>query len=895
VTNLVKVRVYELARELGMDDSKPLMKILRDMGYDVKTASNTLSDEAVKKIREVVAPHMDQARKETPAPAPKVEEPARKSSPPPAAVRVRTPDRVVRIANRATSAEKEAILDRHRRKLLGESPMETALEAKLSIQEPVPVSVPEVTPPQPTPAPEVVEEVAAQVVPSTPPVEVVKDAELPSAPTSVTTPTPAQPQAVAQVQGSDASKGEARPKVPVDQQIAAEYRERPQAPAPVTPPPAQPAQESRGFQKPPGGPKTREISPSRGPKKPAKPGMPVSPGLTHQQKAPGRFGRQHGSRGPARRDQRSAVRVETVKALDLPELISVADLAGRLGTSPGEIIKSLIKEGQMVSINQALDYTTASRLAESYGFVVQESMDELPDMDLLETEDSGELQSRPPVVTVLGHVDHGKTSLLDAIRSANVTASEAGGITQRIGAYTVRHGTDEVTFIDTPGHEAFTQMRARGAQVTDVAILVVAADDGVMPQTVEAINHAKAAKVPIIVAVNKVDKPNANPDRVLQQLTEYNLVPESWGGDTITVSVSALKKQGIDELLEMIQLVSEMANLRANPDRPASGSIIEAGLDKGVGPVATVLVQNGTLRVGDIVVVGRTWGRVRGLRGADGKNIKSAGPSYPAEIIGLNEIPDAGDHMQVVEDEKMAKQVSEARSDKSRASRIRAVGGKTSLEDFLSTSGDNALKELRVIVKADGQGSLEALLASLDKQSTEEVKLVVTHSAVGAIRESDVMLANASQAMIIGFNVRPDASVKRLAEQDGVEIRLYRVIYHLLEDIRKAMAGLLAPDVSEVALGRVEVRQVLKVTRVGKIAGCYVLEGKITRDSEIRLVRDGIVIHEGRLESLKRFKDDAREVSEGFECGLTILNYPDVQEGDILEAFRKEVTAREEL
>jgi translation initiation factor IF-2 len=587
--------------------------------------------------------------------------------------------------------------------------------------------------------------------------------------------------------------------------------------------------------------------------------------------------------------------VETVKALDLPELISVADLASRLSISPGEVIKALIKEGQMVSINQALDYATAARLAEGYGFIVAESIDELPDMDLLETEDDGELQPRPAVVTVLGHVDHGKTSLLDAIRSANVTASEAGGITQRIGAYTVKHGDEEITFIDTPGHEAFTQMRARGAQVTDIAILVVAADDGVMPQTVEAINHAKAAKVPIIVAVNKIDKPNANPDKVLQQLTEYNLVPESWGGDTITVGVSALKKEGITELLEMIQLVSEMQNLRANPDRPATGSIIEAGLDKGVGPVATVLVQNGTLRVGDTIVVGRTWGRVRGLRAADGKNVKFAGPSYPAEIIGLNEIPNAGDHMQVVEDEKVAKQVAEARSDKSRANRIRAVGGKTSLEDFLSTSGDNALKEFRVIVKADGQGSLEALLASLDKQSTDEVKLVVTHSAVGAIRESDVMLANASQAMIIGFNVRPDASVKRLAEQDGVEIRLYRVIYHMLEEIRKAMAGLLAPDVSEVFLGRVEVRQVLKVTRVGKIAGCYVVEGKITRDSEVRLVRDGILIHEGRLESLKRFKDDAREVSEGFECGLTILNYSDVQEGDILEAFRKEVTAREDL
>lgn len=887
MNNISKVRVYELAKELGMDDSKPLMKLLRDMGYDVKTASNTLSDEAVKKIREVIAPHMEQARKENSPPVPKVNEPKKSAAAASRVVAPATPNRVVRIANRATDAEKEAILDRHRRKLSGESPVETALEAKQSIQEPV----------APPPAP-VVEEVPVPAVTEPVVEEVAAGANPPSQPMADAS-RPAEPAPVA----DSGRPGDNRPR-PVDQQIAAEYRDR--APAP-TPPPAAPPVDNRGAFKPnqPGGPKTREISPSRGPIKkggPQKPGVSVAPGLTHQQKPPGRFGggrHQGGGRGGPRRShhhQHHAPKVETVKALDLPELISVADLAGRLSTSPGELIKALIKEGQMVSINQALDYATAARLAEQYGFIVQESADELPDLVLLEDEDTGAATPRPPVVTVLGHVDHGKTSLLDAIRSANVTASEAGGITQRIGAYTVHTPGDKVvTFIDTPGHEAFTQMRARGAQVTDVAILVVAADDGVMPQTVEAINHAKAAKVPIIVAVNKIDKPNANPDKVLQQLTEYNLVPESWGGDTITVGVSALKKEGITELLEMIALVSEMQNLKADATRVASGSIIEAGLDKGVGPVATVLVQNGTLRVGDTVVVGRTWGRVRGLRGPDGKNVKSAGPSYPAEIIGLNEIPDAGDHMQVVEDEKVAKQVAEARSDKSRASRIRAVGGRTSLEDFLSQSGDNASKELRVIVKADGQGSLEALLASLDKQSTDEVKLVVTHSAVGAIRESDVMLANASQAMILGFNVRPDASVKRQAEQDGVEIRLYRVIYHMLEEVRKAMAGLLTPDVSEVHLGRVEIRQVIKVTRVGKIAGCMVQEGKITRDAEIRLVRDGILIHEGRLESLKRFKDDVREVQEGFECGLTLLNYSDIQEGDIVEAFRKEVTVREEL
>lgn len=881
MTNTVKVRVYELARELGMDDSKPLMKILRDMGYNVKTASNTLSDEAVRKIRQVVAPHMDQARKDPSSPSPgKTEEPRKPGQPAPA-VRVRAPERVVRIASRATSAEKEAILDRHRRRLAGEN-VETALEAKQATQEVVPPPVEPVVEAAP---PEVTE--GPVETPSTGPV-------VEEAPKPEVTPEVIQTTAAAE---EEAARVAASKPVPPDQLIAAEYREKPAAVVPPPPPPTTPV-ERGGFGKPVG-PKTREISPSRGPKKPVKPGVSVSPGLTHQQKPPGRGGRFGGNRGGGggrRHDHRHAgPKVEVVKDLHLPELISVADLAARLSIPAGEVIKALIKEGQMVSINQALDYATAARLAESYGFIVQESADELPDMDLIETEEDSDLKPRPPVVTVLGHVDHGKTSLLDAIRSANVTASEAGGITQRIGAYTVVHQGRETTFIDTPGHEAFTQMRARGAQVTDVAILVVAADDGVMPQTIEAINHAKAAKVPIIVAVNKIDRPNANPDKVLQQLTEYDLVPESWGGDTITVQVSALKNEGISDLLEMVQLVAELQNLRANPDRPGTGSVIEAGLDKGVGPVATVLIQNGTLRVGDTIVVGSTWGRVRGLRDADGKAIKFAGPSHPAEIIGLNEIPDAGDNVQVVEDEKMAKQVAEARADKSRQTRIRAVGGRISLEDFLSTSGDNALKEFRVVCKAEGHGSLEALMASLEKLSTDEVKLSVVHSAVGAIRESDVMLANASNAIIIGFNVRPDAAVKRLAEQDGVEIRLYRVIYHVLEEMRKAMAGLLAPDISEVFLGRVEVRQVLKITKVGKVAGCHVVEGKITRDSEVRLVREGVLVFEGKLESLKRFKDDAREVAEGFECGLTILNYSDVQEGDIIEAFRKEITTRDEL
>ncbi|MEW6279387.1 MAG: translation initiation factor IF-2, partial [Candidatus Eremiobacterota bacterium] len=586
--------------------------------------------------------------------------------------------------------------------------------------------------------------------------------------------------------------------------------------------------------------------------------------------------------------------VNTRKEVELPEMIALGELATRLGVPAGELIKYLIKQGQMVTINQALDYEQASSIAKVYGFEVNEASDEDVDLSLLEDEDQEHLELRPPVVTVLGHVDHGKTSLLDAIRETEVTATEAGGITQKIGAYTVHHHDRLITFIDTPGHEAFTQMRARGAKVTDIAILVVAADDGVMPQTVEAINHARAAKVPILVAVNKVDKPQANPDKVLQQLTEYNLVAETWGGDTICIPVSAKKRTGIKELLEMVLLVADMTELKANPDRKAQGTIIEAWLDKGLGPVATVLVQTGTLRVGDTVVVGNTWGRVRGLLNENGERIRRAGPSIPAEIVGLTEIPDAGDFLQVVDDERMARQVAEARAQKSRHERIHS-GSRTTLEDLFSGIQTGEVKELKLLLKAEGHGSVEALKQSLEKLSTDEVRVNIVHSAVGAISESDIMLASASDAIIIGFNVRPDSAVKRLADQEGVDVRLYRVIYHVIEDIKKAMTGLLSPDVQEVELGKVEIRQIFKISKVGKVAGCYVQEGKITRDAEVRVIRDGVVLYVGRLESLKRFKDDVREVTEGYECGLSVLNYPDVQEGDIVEAFKKEYKERESL
>jgi len=863
-----KVRVYELARELGMDDSKPLMKILRDMGYDVKTASNTLPNDAVRKIREVVAPHIETLRREAEQQAAKEQAAKAKE-----AAKAKAPVRVVRVVSKATTAEKEAILDRHRRKLAGEEITESAGQAKQNIYDTLQQAAP-----APVEAAEpVVEETAVPAV----------VAEAPPAPEAVVAPvTPP----VAETPGDDDRSRQ----LPPDQQIAAEYRDRTAAPPPPPPPQAErPAAEGPRPQPagtgggPPGfrkAPVARDISPSR-PRKPMRPAGPQRPvrGKNDRKKRPMPKG--------------SGPRVEQSRGLELPEIITVQDLAARLGVPASDVIKTLIREGQMVTMNQPLDYEMASRISRSYGFEVSESADELPADELLENEEVDvDAEDRPPVVTVLGHVDHGKTSLLDAIRKTEVTATEAGGITQRIGAYTVNHNDQTITFIDTPGHEAFTAMRARGAGVTDIAILVVAADDGVMPTTIEAINHAKAAKVPIIVAVNKIDKPNANPERVLQQLTEYHLVPEAWGGDTVTINVSAINGENIQELLDMVLLVAEVQELKANPGKMATGTIIEGRLDKGLGPVATVLVQGGTLKVGDVVVVGTTSGRVRMLQNENGQKIREAGPSFPAEIIGLPSVPLPGDHLQVVEDERMAKQVAQYREEHARTDRIKASGGRTgTLESLFGTAAGEEAKELKVVVKADEKGALEAICSSLEKLSTDEVKLQVVHQAVGAIRESDVLLASASSKLIIGFNVRPDPAVKRAADQEGVEIRLYRVIYTMLDEIRKAMAGLLAPDISSEELGRVEVRQIFKVTKVGKVAGCHVTEGKITRDAEVRVVRDGVQIYEGRLESLKRFKDDAKEVAAGYDCGLSVLNYPDLQEGDVIEAFRKIVTIREDL
>jgi len=585
--------------------------------------------------------------------------------------------------------------------------------------------------------------------------------------------------------------------------------------------------------------------------------------------------------------------VKKQKPIVIGESISVQELAAKLAKPAAELIKKLMMLGVMATINQEIDVDTATILAGEFGRDVEVKVDDV-EIDLIDDiEDSPEdLVPRPSVVTVMGHVDHGKTSLLDAIREANVTASEAGGITQHIGAYQVVHNGKKITFLDTPGHEAFTAMRARGARATDIAIIVVAADDGVMPQTVEAINHAKAAQVPVIIAINKMDKPGANPDKVKQELTEFGLVPEEWGGDTICVPVSAKTKMGLEDLLEMILLVAEMQELKANPMRLAKGIVIEAELDKGRGPVATVLVQTGTLEIGDSVVAGSAYGKVRAMVDDKGRRVKKAGPSTPVEVLGLSDVPLAGDLFHAVKDDKTAKVIASKRIIKKREEDLKATA-KVSLDDLFKQIKEGQVKDLNIIIKADVQGSIEALKQSLQKLSNEEVRVNPIHGGVGAITETDVMLASASNAIIIGFNVRPDANARKAAEREKVDMRLYRVIYNAIEDVKSAMVGMLEPEFKEVVIGRAEVRQTFKVSKVGTIAGCYVTEGKITKNAEVRVIRDGIVIHEGKLESLKRFKDDVREVLEGFECGIMISKFNDITEGDIIEAFVMEEVQRE--
>ena len=578
---------------------------------------------------------------------------------------------------------------------------------------------------------------------------------------------------------------------------------------------------------------------------------------------------------------------EEIRFMEIPENITVKELAEKLGKSGAEIVKCLMKKGIMAAINQSVDFDTAVSVGEEYNviFEIEKEKDIFEEAFKQEEEDESLLESRPPVVVVMGHVDHGKTSLLDAIRHSHVTSSEAGGITQHIGAYTVQINGNPITFLDTPGHEAFTAMRMRGAQITDIAVLVVAADDGVMPQTIEAINHAKAAGVEVIVAINKMDKPSANPDRVKQELVEYGLVAEDWGGNTICVPVSAVTKDGIDTLLEMIILTAEMMELKANPNKPARGAIIEAQLDKGRGPVATVLVQEGTLNVGDPIVAGAAHGKIRAMMDDKGRRVKKAGPSKPVEILGLSEVPAAGDSFYVASSEKQARQLAESVVAKSRKDMLKDTPQKVSLDDLFNQIQSGSVKELNIVVKADVQGSVEAVKQSLEKLSNEEVRIRIIHGGVGAITESDVMLASASNAIVIGFNVRPEPSAKTFADEEKVDIRLYRVIYNAIEDITAAMKGMLDPVYEEKVIGHAEVRQLFKASGVGTIAGSYILDGKFTRTAKVRLLRDNIVVYEGELESLKRFKDDVKEVNAGYECGLVFKKFNDLKEGDIAEAY----------
>ncbi len=662
-----------------------------------------------------------------------------------------------------------------------------------------------------------------------------------------------------------------------------------------------PAQSGQGVNRPAQGGQNRPAQSGQGANRPAQGGQnrPSGGGPSR----PGGGGR--GGRPPARgiNQGRRKYRPAPQPKVELPlpekitfyESLSVAELAQKLHREPSEIIKKLFMLGVMATINQELDQDAIELICADYGVEVEEEIRiDVTDLEIYfeesEETEAGQTE-RPPVITIMGHVDHGKTTLLDSIRNTKVTQGEAGGITQHIGAYQIEEHGKKMTFLDTPGHAAFTTMRARGAKVTDLTILVVAADDGVMPQTVEAINHAKAAEVPIIVAVNKMDKPTANPDRVMQELTEHGLVAEAWGGDAIFVPISALKGEGIDQLLEMVLLVAEVGELKANPAIRARGTVIEAQLDRGRGSVATLLVQDGTLHVGDPIVVGNTYGRVRAMINDVGRRVKEAGPSTPVEITGLSDVPQAGDRFVVFEDEKKARQIGETRAGEALVEQ-RVEKTRVTLDNLFDQMKQGEMKELNLIVKADVQGTVEAMAASLMKIEVEGVNVKIIHTGAGAINESDISLAAASNAIVIGFNVRPDVNAKRAAEEEGVDIRQHRVIYKVIEEIESAMKGMLDPEYEEKVIGQVEVRETFKVSKIGTIAGSYVTDGKITRDSSVRIVRDNIVIFEGELDTLKRFKDDAKEVAKGYECGITIKNFNDIHEGDIIEAYVMEEIKR---
>ena len=956
-----KIRVYELARELGIEDSKSLINILRGMGYPVKTAANSIPNEAVQKVRETVTPHLEQLRREAQAKTKAQEEEAQAKS--------TTSKPAVRIAKRATQEEKQALIERkisrneensnprpirtsnvkvrqtagafRRTTLGGIRPITRNISPTLRAQEAAEKAAKEAAEKAAQEAAEkaakeAAEKAAKEAAEKAAREKAEKEAAEKEAQRLAALKEQNRKRSTNRRQDDDDEENE---KEMVDlpiispEEMGIKQDESISLSTPITGISVEDAFSSdfgsgavnyesgrnnrnSGEGRPPrvkGGHNNNQLN--RGGMQNNRGGQ----GHNNNQRGNNQRGGMQNNRnnqrggmqnnrnqrggmqnnrnqrnnqrgGHASQPQQPVVQPQE-KTIIIPEVISLADLATRMGRPANNLISTFVRQGKMVSINQALSYEEARDLALSYGYKVGEMSTEDVPLELID-EDEGKLVSRPPVISVLGHVDHGKTSLLDAIRRTSVVSGEAGGITQTIGAYTVTHDGQKITFIDTPGHEAFTQMRARGAAITDIAILVVAANDGVMPQTIEAINHARAANLPIIVAINKIDLPESNPDRVMTQLTEYGLLAEEWGGDTVMCKISAKKNIGLDDLLEMVILQAETMELKANPNTKAQGTIIEGSIDKGKGPVATVLVQNGTLKVGDTVVVGKTWGRLRALLNEKGKNIKSAGPSIPVEVVGLEAVPDAGDHLQVVEDEKMARQVSEARTAKARHTRINS-GSRQTLESLFADLQNGVAKDLNLLVKAESHGSLQALTQSLNKLSTDEVAVKIIHSGVGAISETDVMLASASKAIIIGFNVRPGAMVKRLADMEEVEIRTYRIIYEVIEHIKKAMSGLLTPDIEEVVLGKAEVRQVFKISKIGKVAGCYVTEGKVVRGGLCRLLRDDVVIYESTIDTLRRFKDDAREVLEGFECGLTITNYADLQEGDVVECYQKVEHQRE--
>jgi len=903
-----KVRIFELAKELGMT-SKDLIALFGRLGLEAKNQLSVVDDKIADLLRAQLKATKAAAAAKPDAPA----------APAPAAKPKAAP---IAAAPAAPPAAAPA------------EPVQT-LKPVLS----TPRRAPAVTPPPPPAAAVAVEEAPQPAAAAPPP----PPRPRPAAPS---VPAAASEAPIPQLRPVPAGQSSIRPPAPQEQ---ARPQAAPTSAAPgprvglpgrpgVAPRPGQPGIPGQGYQarpltppnvRPgaPGAPANRPRPAGNGPFRPLppgprpggpRPGMPLSPasgGPTPSSGAPGRDGRgaprdrddklskkdrekeqlleKARSKKRGSLDAAPATPPAKLEKIEIPDVLTVQELATSMIIPAKDIIKELIKMGTMATINQNIPAETAIAVAKKFGFdaLIKEAGEEVV---VEQEEDKPELlTARPPVVTVLGHVDHGKTSLLDKIREANVAAGEAGGITQRIGAYTVEKNDRKITFIDTPGHEAFTAMRARGAKVTDVAVLVVAADDGVMPQTIEAISHIRAAGVPIVVAINKIDKAGSNPDQVKTQLTEQGLQPVDWGGKVEMVPVSARNGIGIDQLLETVLLEADILDLKANKNRRAAAVVIESALDRGRGPVATVLVQNGTLRVGDIVVVGGSYGKIRALLDDRGKQVKKAGPSIPVEIMGLSDVPAAGDTLMVVSDERVAREAAAKRSNKRRDVRIQTTAGpKITLETFMQMASEGA-KTLNLVIKADGQGSVEALRSRVESLSTAEVNIRVIYAGVGAITPNDVNLASASNAVLIGFNIRPDEDVKRLATTEQVDLRFYQVIYEVENDLKKAMVGMLDPKFREVVLGRAEVREVFKVSKVGTIAGCYVQSGKLTRNAKVRVLRDSAVVFEGELESLRRFKDDVREVQENFECGVQVAKYQDLKAGDVIEAFTSELVAPE--